>query len=129
MPIKAHPDHELKIVHTVSSGKITYADFENFQMTVWLDPEIYGYNELYDFADSDYSGVEFGELIAIAQKASKQYMLDPNSRFAFLTHTPQHERIAEFYLAAKSMITRPSRTLKSFSSYEDAMVWLTEDKK
>ena len=127
MPIQSTPDHELRIVRTVCSGQVTLEDVRHYQTTVWLDPAIYGYNELYDFSDSDYSSVQFGDLITIAQHAAKLYMLDPNARFAFLTHTEQHEKAAEFYMVAKSFSSGASRTIKSFSSHEKAMAWLIEE--
>ncbi len=125
MPIQSTPDHELRIVYTVCRGQVTLEDVRHYQTTVWLDPDIYGYGELYDFADSDYSAVQFGDLIVIAQQAAKLYMLDPSARFAFLTHTPQQEKVAEFYMAAKSFSSEPSRAIKNFSSREKAMAWLT----
>lgn len=129
MSIQSTPDHELRIVRTVCSGLITHEDIKHYQATTWLDPAIYGYNELYDFTDSDYSVVQFGELISIAQRAAKLYMLDPDSRFAFLTHNHQHEAVAEFYMAAKSFSSASSREIGSFDSYEKVMDWLTEDRK
>lgn len=128
MPIQSTPDHELRIVHTICSGLITHEDIRHYQATTWLDPAIYGYNELYDFTDSDYSVVQFGDLISIAQRAAKLYMLDPNSRFAFLTHNIQHEAVADFYMAAKTFSSGSSREIRSFNSYEKVMAWLTEDR-
>lgn len=128
MPIQSTPDHKLRIVRTVCSGGVTLEDVRHYQNTVWLEPAIYGYNELFDFTDSDYSAVQFGDLITIAQQAARLYMLDPNSRFAFLTHTTQHEGVADFYMAATSFSSGSSREIKSFNSYEKVMAWLTEDK-
>ena len=127
MPIKATPDHELKIMKTVCSKKISLEDIEHYQYTVWMEPSVYGYNELFDFSDSDYSDISFADLIHIAETASKLYMIDPKSRFAFLTHNLQHQKIADFYIATKALIKAPSRTIKSFKSYDEAMQWLTED--
>lgn len=127
MPIVSTPDHDQRIVHTVCSGLITLAEIEQYQYTVWLEPSIYGYNELFDIVDSDFSQIEFGDLITIAQNASKLYMLDPTSRFAFLISTPHHKQLAEFYISAKSLAKGPSRDLKCFASREAALAWLTED--
>ncbi len=110
------------------SGQITLEDVRHYQNTVWLEPTIYGYNELYDFADSDYSAVQFGDLIIITQQAAKLYMLDPNARFAFLTHNTRQKQVAEFYMAAKSFSSGPSRAINRFSAREKAMAWLTEDR-
>lgn len=128
MPVQSTHDDKLRIVRTVCSGRVTLEDVRHYQTTVWLDPAIYGYNELYDFSDSDYSAVQFGDLITIAQHAAKLYMLDPDSRFAFLTHSPQHKKVADFYMAAKSFSSGSSRAIQSFSSYEKAMAWLAGNK-
>jgi len=127
MPLLSTPDHNLRIVHTVCSGLVTLADIEKYQYSVWLEPTIYGYNELFDMVDSDFTQIEFGDLITVAQTASKLYMLDPASRFAFLTATPHHQQVADFYISAKALTKGPSRDLKCFDSREQAMTWLTEE--
>ena len=124
MPVTSTPDHNQRIVHTVCSDLVTLADIEEYQYSVWLEPAIYGYNELFDMVDSDFTQIEFGDLINVAQTASKLYMLDPMSRFAFLTSTSHHQQLADFYISAKTLIKGPSRDLKSFSSREQAMAWL-----
>lgn len=127
MPIQSTADHENRILHTVCRGRLTLQDIETYQGSAWQEPTIYGYNELYDFADSDYSDVSFGDLLTVAQNSSKLYMLDPDSRFAFLTHTPQHEEIADFYIAARSLASTPSREIRKFSLREEAMDWLLSE--
>lgn len=125
MPITNTPDHDLRVLHTVSEGIILLDEIAHYQFTAWLDPALYGYNELYDCANSDYSKVSFSDLISIAQTASKLYMLDPNSKFAILTHTDHHKELASFYVAAKQIATGPSRDIKQFSSRDEAMQWLS----
>jgi len=126
MPITSTPDHKTRIVNTICSGNITLHDIEHYQYTVWLEPSIYGYNELFDLTASDFSQVSFSDLITVAQNASKLYMLDPNSRFAFLTATPHHQELAKFYITARSMTDSPSRDLKQFTSHDEALAWLLE---
>ena len=126
MPMQSTPDRTLRIVNTVCTGLMELENIEHYQTTVWLDPSIYGYNELFDFSDSDFSNIEFGDLIDIAKKASRLYVLNPKTKFAFLTHTPQHNDVAEFYMAAKDMSNEPSREIKTFSSHSEAMAWLTK---
>ncbi len=126
MPVTSTPDHSQRIVHTVCSDLVTLADIEEYQYTVWLEPDIYGYNELFDMVDSDFTQIEFGDLITVAQTESKLYMLDPMSRFAFLTATSHHQQVADFYISAKALTKGPSRDLKSFTARQQAMSWLTE---
>ena len=126
MPIVSTPDHDLKIVYTTCSSLMTLQDIEHYQYTTWLEPGIYGYNELFDISDSDFSLISFSDLIAIAQTASKLYMLDPNSRIAILAHTQHQQSLADFYIAAKEATKGPSRDIKSFDDKQTAMDWLTE---
>jgi len=126
MPIVSTPDHDLKIVYTICSSLITLQDIEHYQYTTWLEPSIYGYNEFFDITDSDFSQISFSDLIAIAQTASKLYMLDPDSRFAILAHTQHQKSLADFYIAAKAAIKGPSRDIKSFDDKQKAMNWLSE---
>jgi len=126
MPIVSTPDHDLNIVNTICNSLMTLQDIEHYQYTTWLEPSIYGYNELFDLTDSDFSQISFSDLITIAQTASKLYMLDPNSRFAFLVHNPHQQSLADFYIAAKAATKGPSRDIKSFEDKQKAMNWLTE---
>ncbi len=87
MPITSTPDRQLHLVNTCCHGVIKPADIEHYQATVWHDPTIAGYNELWDFSDADCSGIEYGDLISIAEKAEKLYIFSPDSKFAFLVHT------------------------------------------
>ncbi|MDH5516986.1 MAG: hypothetical protein OEY36_04075 [Gammaproteobacteria bacterium] len=125
MTITTTPDHQSRILHTVSRGTVTLQQIEHYQNTVWLEPSIYGYNELYDVTKSDYSSISFSELIGISQTASHLYMIDPNSRFAFLTATQNHIELAEFYMAARSLSKTASREIRSFQSRSDALEWLS----
>jgi len=126
MPVISTPDHNQRIVHTVCSELVTLGEIEQYQYNVWLEPAIYGYNELFDMVNSDFSQIDFGDLISVAQAESKLYMLDPMSRFAFLTATSHHQQVADFYISTKSLIKCPSRDLKSFNSRQKALTWLTE---
>lgn len=126
MTITSIPDHKNRILNTVCSGFITRHELEHYQHTAWLDPAIYGYNELFDLTESDFSDVSFSDLLTVAKNASKLSIHDPNSRFAFLTATPHHEELAKFYITARSMIDSPSRDLKQFSSQTKALEWLLE---
>lgn len=126
MTITSIPDHKNRILNTVCTGFITLHDIEHYQRTAWLDPAIYGYNELFDLTASDFSEVSFSDLLTVAKNASKLYILDPNSRFAFLTATPHHEELAKFYITARSMTDGPSRDLKQFSSHTKALEWLLQ---
>ncbi len=126
MPMQSVPDRSLKIVNTVCDGLMTLGDITHYQMTVWLEPSIQGYNELFDFNGSDFSNIEFGDLIDIAKDAAKLYVFKADAKFAFLTHNAQHNDVAEFYIATKELSTAPSRKIKTFTSRDKAVVWLTE---
>lgn len=125
MPILYTPNHKLQILHTVSHGTVTSDEIAYYQKTAWLDPALFGYNELYDLTDSDYSKINFSDLFKISKTASKLYMLDPNSKFAFLTGNTYHEQLADFYITAKELTPGPSRSIKKFTNRDDAMQWLT----
>ena len=127
MPVTSTPDHKLRIVLTICSGLVTLEEVEHYQKITWSVPGIYSYNELFDFSDSDISNISCGDLLTIAERASKAYTLDPDSRFAFLTSTQDHQRIADFYIAAKAITKGPSREIRSFTPLDLAMAWLTEN--
>lgn len=125
MTITSTPDHNKRILYTVCSGHITLQEIECYQYTTWLEPSIYGYNELFDLADSDFSAISFSDLIHIAETASKLYMIDPDSGIAFITKTDHHIELAEFYIAAKSLAKTASREVRHFTSRSFALEWLS----
>ena len=126
MPVTSTADHDKETLFTVCTGLITLIDIKVYQNTVWRDPSIYGYNELFDLTESDFSNISFSDLIEIAQKAST-LNIDPGSRFAFLTATQNHEELADFYISVKSMSDTPSREIKKFNSRTNALTWLTNN--
>ncbi len=127
MAITSTIEHDKHLVITTCRGAISIKDLADYQNSVWTNKDLFGYNELYDFADSDYSNVSFEDLVTVAENAAKVIDLDPNARFAFLVHTPQHQSIADFYLAAKAFTTGPSREIRAFTNREQALDWLNEN--
>lgn len=127
MPINIIPNTSLCMIHTVCSGIVSFQQVQDYLQTTWLDSELYGYNELFDFSNSDFSHISHSELISLAQCEAKLYMLDDSARVAFLNHTADHERVSAFFITAKSIIPGPSRELKSFTNKDQAMNWLTLD--
>ncbi|MCK4708315.1 MAG: hypothetical protein KAU21_06845, partial [Gammaproteobacteria bacterium] len=127
MPVIANPDHQLRIVHTICSGLLTIEEIEHYQKTTWLVPEIYGYNELFDLSDADISNLRTEHFIQMAENVAKLHMLDTNSRLALLICNKNQLPLAEFYLAAKTLLPVPTREAKIFESKDAAMNWLQED--
>ena len=126
MPVKSTADHEQQIVYTECTGLISLEEINHYQNTVCLNPTNLGYNELFDLTDSNFSNISYSDLISIAQKDSRIYMLNPESRFAFLTSTSHHDELADFYISVKSMSDIPSRKIDKFICRMTAISWLTD---
>ena len=127
MPITSAPDHSKRLIRTVCSGHITLDEITHYQATAFLNPDIYGYNELFDMTDGDYSEIQFSDMINVADHATKLYMIDPNTRLAILAADTLQRQLADFYISTQSMTQGPSREIRRFDKLEEALDWLLED--
>lgn len=126
MPIELKPDHQRHFMNTICTGIVTIDEITHYLKTAWLKPETYGFNELVDYSKADLSQLNYSELLQAAQEAAKMYTLDPKSKCAILISTKEHKDLADFYINAKKVLTKPSRGIQSFESRDEAMDWLNQ---
>lgn len=126
MPIEITIDPDARIIYSTCVGIMTQEDFVEYQKWPWSDNSYYGFNELFDASQADWSGFNFSFLFTIAENASKLDTLDPQSKLAFVILEGKQKELTDFYKAAKSAITDNSRQLQAFYSREEALSWLTE---
>lgn len=126
MPIHTTPDHQQHLLHTRCTDIVSVDEVCVYLKTTWLDPAVYGYNQLIDYTAADLSQIDYGGLMTIAAESAKVYSLDPDSRCAMLIASAEQKRMADFYINAKSLMTVPAREYKSFTCREEAIEWLTE---
>jgi len=126
MPIKVTIDPDARIIYSTCMGTMTEEDFVKYQQWPWGDNTYYGFNELFDVTQADWSGFNFSFLLTVADNASKLGTLDPQSKLAWVILEGKQKALTDFYKAAKSTVTTKSRQLQAFYSREEAMSWLTE---
>ena len=124
MPIHADINVDERRVYTTCSGEITAACFKNYQDNVWRDESLYGFNELFDATQADFSTLNFSDMLTVAEGAAKLNTLAPDSKIAILVTPGKQEEIANFYVAAKGSMPVTSRAMQIFQDRDDALAWL-----
>lgn len=124
MPIHNRIDEENRIVYSICEGKMELADFTDYTSQIWGDARYSGYNELFDMRSGDWDDFDFSNLFVVATDASNLNVLTSDMMFACVTGEGKAQKLTEFYLAAKGMITSKSRQLEAFETEDEALTWL-----
>jgi hypothetical protein len=124
MPIKTKTNYKEKYVHAICTGKITLSDIQKYQLTVWEDPMVKGFNELFDARMADFSTLHFDDLPEIALRAAQIDTGAPPSKTAFLIGNERDEKLADYYQAQREFLPGRTRTSRSFYQYDTALNWL-----
>ena len=126
MPIESRIDDEERIVYTCCSGEMGLDDVMAYQAEVWGHMRYYGYNELFDASEGDWSNFDFSYLFTVAAEAAKLGSLDPASRIAWFIKEGRQKALTDFYITAKSALPVHSRSLRAFYDRAEALQWLRE---
>jgi len=124
MPIINSINLEERIIYTTCSGIMAEDDFSHYINEIWSHDKYYGFNELFDTSNGDWSEFDFSYLFTIAEKASKLTTIDPDSKLAWYLLEGKQKELSDFYKTIKSMIQVRSRELESFYSRNEALEWL-----
>lgn len=128
MPIESSVDMDEKIVYSTCTGEMSAEDFVEYVKNTWSDHKYYGFNELFDVTQGDWSDFNYGYLFAVAKRAAILPTIDPDSKFAWVVLEGKQRQLTDFYKAAKTMNAgRPGRTLEAFYSREKALDWLRSE--
>lgn len=99
-------------------------DFVEYVKEIWSHGEYYGFNELFDVTQADWSEFDYSYLIEVAKNSSQLRTIDPKSKLAWVVLEGKQKELTDFYKAAKSMTQGTSRLLEAFNSKNEAMLWL-----
>lgn len=124
MPIINEIKHEQRCVYTKCAGLMTEQCFDDYIAKIWTKLEYFGYNELFDVTEADWSEFNFDYLFDIAKKVSQLTAIDPNSKLAWHVSEVKEKELTDFYKNAKAMITKTSRELEAFYDRDEALRWL-----
>ena len=124
MPIQSEINDDEGMVYTRCYGSMLLADFHHYIAHVWSDRRCYGYNELFNTTEGDWSEFDFGSLLDVASRAAELNTIDPNSKLAWIVDDGKSQALTGFYKAAKASLPVESRSLEAFKSRREAMAWL-----
>lgn len=124
MPISNSINQQEKIIYSVCTGVMAEKDFDSYISNIWSHDTYYGFNELFDTTEADWSKFNFSYLLNISKAASKLNTIDPDSKFAWVVLEGKQKELTDFYKAAKSLTNTRSRTLEAFYSKDEALRWL-----
>ncbi|MDH5391855.1 MAG: hypothetical protein OEY11_01590 [Gammaproteobacteria bacterium] len=124
MTIMNEINHEQLCIYTNCSGKMCIKDFDDYFSRVWTVSSHFGYNELFDTTQGDWSEFDFSYLFNIAKMASQLTAIDPRSKLAWVLPNSKFKKLTDFYVSSKNMITTESRQLEAFFDQQQALDWL-----
>ena len=78
MPIKNTINIEEKLIYSTCTGMLKQHDFDLYIKNIWASDKYYGFNELFDTVQADWSEFNFGYLFTIAETAAELTTIDPD---------------------------------------------------
>ncbi|ATX80351.1 hypothetical protein Ga0123461_1945 [Mariprofundus aestuarium] len=124
MPIRNSVDLKERIIYSTCVGIMKQDDFVEYVKEIWSHDKYYGFNELFDVTQADWSEFNFSYLIEVAKNASQLRTIDIKSKLAWVVLEGKQRELTEFYKSAKLMTPGTSRKLEAFNSKDEAMQWL-----
>jgi len=124
MPIINTVDKENRIIYSICTGVMKKEDFDTYVREMWGHKDHYGFNELFDTVQADWSDFDFSYLFSVAETAALLNTIDPNSKLAWVVLEGKQKELTDFYKSAKSLTHGSSRALEAFYSRDEAMAWL-----
>lgn len=124
MPILNDINHEQRCIYTSCTGLMSAEDFNDYIARIWSTDAHFGYNELFDTTQADWSQFDFVYLFEVAKAASLLTTIDPNSRLAWVVTEGKDNELTAFYKQARLLASDKSRELEAFFSREEALNWL-----
>ena len=126
MPIQSSVDLKERIVYSTCVGTMKCDDFVEYVKEIWSHGDYYGFNELFDVTQADWSVFDFSHLFEVAKNASQLRTIDPESKLAWVVLEGKQRELTDFYKSVKSMSQGSSRYLEAFNVKDEAMRWLRD---
>ena len=124
MPISVSINNDAQVVHTRCSGPFLPEELINYFKNTW-GSEIYAnYHEIFDVRDMEIQGAEFTSLLMIAKTSTKTFYDNPTTRKAIIVRNSEQKNFMDFYQSARSLLSIPGSTVKTFDSLDQAKDWL-----
>lgn len=124
MPIKNIINIRERLIETNCYGEMKPEDFDEYIRSVWSTMQYYGFNELFDTREADWSNFDFSYLFKVASEAARLDTLDPESKLAWIVNEGKEKQLTDFYKVVKAQMPVRSRGLEAFYTSEEALKWL-----
>ncbi|MDH5517014.1 MAG: hypothetical protein OEY36_04215 [Gammaproteobacteria bacterium] len=124
MAIENQVDHEQLCVYTNCTGIMKKTDVDDYMSRIWTVSSHFGYNELFDTTQGDWSEFDFDQLFDIAKTASLLTAIDPGSKLAWVVSNEEIKNLTQLYAQSKAMITTQVRHQQAFFNRQQALGWL-----
>ena len=126
MPITFKVDREREIIFTTCRDKISVQEFFEHQRENGGDRSLFGYDEILDVRQADFSAFNHLALQSIAQATDQLAAIDTNTSVAVLVDEGCTKTIIELYQMVENVVNGVGRKMQIFSKLEDAESWLNE---
>src|SRR5262249_8679936 len=125
MPIEHRIDHERRVVFAKGQGRFTDQDVFNYQLGVWSDPSIQGYDELIDMTNvHDIEQTSPERIRQLAQESAQMDQPERHSRFAIVAPQDIAFGLGRMYQAFRELNPASTKKVGVFRSLAEALKWL-----
>jgi hypothetical protein len=128
MPITYRIDHERRIVFARGLARFTEQDASNYQLEVWSNPAIQGYDELFDMTNVEEIEDASPERIRqFARESAKMDQPESHSRLAIAAPQDIAFGLGRMYQAFRELNPASTKKVGVFRSLREALAWLEID--
>jgi hypothetical protein len=128
MPIAYTVDRENRIVFASPYGTLTKNDMFRYQVEVWRDPGVAGYNECIDMTGvKDLEGGSSDDMMALAEFSASMDNRGNPSKLAIIAEQDLFFGLGRMYEAYRAMQRIVTKRVRVFRTREEAMEWLKSD--
>ena len=124
MPIISTIDTAQRRVITECQGVLTLQDFIYYHQSVWILPEVFGFDEIFDASHCDASQLNYSDLLNLVANAIQLSNVLPQSKSAVII-TPDEQPLYDFYLTARQSFSNNAPQIGAFYNRKDALAWLS----
>ena len=124
MPIISTIDTAQRRVIAECQGVLTLQDFIYYHQSVWIRPEVFGFDEIFDASDCDASQINYSDLLNLVASAIKLSNVLPQAKSAVII-TPNEQPLYDFYLTARQSFSNNTPQISAFYNRKDALAWLS----
>jgi len=124
MPIDCSVDRDRKIISTTCRGKITRQEFFDHQRVNGSDESLFGFDEILDTREADFSEFDHLALQSIAQVTGQLPAIDSNAVLAVLVSEGNTKIIVELYQMVEKVVNGSGREIQFFQRPDEAYSWV-----